>query len=252
MIHTKHIKKMKIEVCSACQNDCRLCLHGDLRKKLKDYQLSLEQVEKFTYYTEKSGYYIDQVRIHGPGEPLLWKYLNEGLALLSKSDVIGSIFISTNGLAIDRIKEDSWNYINKMRINAYGNLKQTDTLKYLIKKYSHIITYKEYKCFHEIAASLHQSASIPCECSCKGPMLLGNDVFLFCGPPVFGSAAIQGIDIYDYPEIYNRVCLNYLDRYNESLIGNIEFCRHCQANKNIKREKKKHDFRGGTGSGGIF
>lgn len=241
----KHIEQMKFEVSSACQNDCELCAHGDLRREFKGYQLSMEQLQRFVTYTKESGYYIGSVLIHGPGEPLLWRHLNEGLALLNNSGIIGAIQIQTNGLGLERITEKAWKYIDKMQITLYSNFNQQKILTDVLTKHGHKISLHKAEVFMDTLEPLRDGAPIPCRCACKGPMLIGDWLFLFCGPPVFGAASSMGKNIFDYPELYSNVDMNYLEQYDKSRIGNHGLCQHCWANLNFTRERKVHRHVGG-------
>jgi len=133
------IKEMKLEVCSTCQNNCAECAHGELRLQTKQYQLSLEQVKAFIKFKEDSNYFIEKLQIHGGGEPLIWKYFNQALPLLGQSSAIGSIVITTNGLAIKRIHDEAWEHIDALNISFYEGQANSLLEEETVSKYSHKI-----------------------------------------------------------------------------------------------------------------
>jgi organic radical activating enzyme len=236
--YKKILKQIKFEVCSTCQNECRYCAHGEMRRAFKNYQLSMEQLDRFLQHTIASNYYIENVRIHGPGEPLLWKHINDALALLKKSGVIGTIFIATNGLQLHKLKEETWNYIDEMRVSVYPNFDKHALLNQIMKTFPEKVILNDSNTFSIIdEANKREGAPIPCRCSCEGPMLIGDIIFLFCGPPVFGASEIMKKDIFQCKDIYDNIDENYLDRFDESKIGGLDLCRHCWANTNFKKIK---------------
>jgi molybdenum cofactor biosynthesis enzyme MoaA len=81
--------------------------------------MTLGDLQKFLHCTEVSGYFVEKLDITGPGEPLLWKNLREGLAMLRASPAIGSIHVVTNGLDLNRIDEDTWKCIDVLRVSVY-------------------------------------------------------------------------------------------------------------------------------------
>jgi hypothetical protein len=53
------------------------------------------------------------------GEPLTWKFFNEGIQRLKRSEVIGHIGITTNGILLDRIHAATWEAIDSMIVSVY-------------------------------------------------------------------------------------------------------------------------------------
>lgn len=237
--HKKIIKDLVFQVCSSCQNNCRFCSHKGLILKYKNYHLSIKELKKFIYYTKKSGYYIGRLRINGPGEPTLWKHFNEGIKLLRNSGVVDKILITTDGLSLDRIDDKSWKCINLLEVSAYPSFNKWDLLKLKQKKYKNKIKIKHIKEFRA-ALKKHHKGVIPCKCICGGPMFIKDKIFFYCGPTLFSAADFIGADPFDYPELYSNIGLNYMERFNGKNIGNLEFCKHCWANSNIKLDLYPH------------
>ena len=242
----KNIPEFKIEVCSVCQNDCIHCAHGGLRKNTKNYHLSLENVMHFIQATEMSGYLIERLSIHGSGEPLLWKHLNEGIRFFKASANIKEIEITTNGLALTNLKDVTWDCIDRIMISVY-NKKQENLIKSNFEKNLYKIKVLPQKRFVSLLKDKSDAAPIPCKCICDGPMLIGNKIFLYCGPPVFDAAEIINKNIWELKHLYTDVKKDYLTFLDPHLKGNMELCRYCFSNANYlaKGIKVKHSSTGG-------
>ncbi len=233
------IGRLLFEVCSSCQNNCKLCVHEGVRSKYNDYQLSIEELKDFIYYTENSHYYIEYLYIHGAGEPTLWEHFNEGIKLLHDSSSINNIYVVSNGLSLDRIHDTTWKYIQALHVSLYPSFDKYELLKSLQRKYGDKITVNITKEFKELPIKGYEN-TIPCECGCYGPMFIKDMIFLFCGPPLFNAAELKGVDIFGFPELYTRIGLNYLAEFSKNKIGNLDFCKYCFANTNIKTTYRPH------------
>jgi hypothetical protein len=256
--YARIVERMHLAVCTPCQYDCESCSHQGMRYQHKNYHMSLGDLRKFLHFTEASGYFIEKLHITGPGEPLLWKNLREGLALLRASPAIGCIDVVTNGLELSRIDEASWKCIDILRVSLYpasAHIQpklQEAQLKYRSKMI--ITTTDNFRTSPELRAT----APVPCECGCTGPMYFDGKVFYFCGPTVFGAGESKGVDVLHYPEMYGEIGLNYLEVSRQSRpgrifkmfrlgavdrekkTGNHELCKYCFANNNFKRPKRPH------------
>ncbi len=242
----KRIKQIKCEVQSKCQNDCTMCAHGEQRRLLPYYELSLAQLEKFLDVSRRSGYFIETMRIHGPGEPLLWRHFNEGVALMKRSGIIGSIFVATNGLLLHKISEAAWECIDEMRVSLYSSFKGHRKLHDLIDKRSHKINIHPVDTFRRLPVA-GEEAAIPCRCLCDGPMLMGDRVFLYCGPPVFGAVERFDQEIFVDSDLSVPVDRNWLSAYQEKKKGHMYLCKRCWANSNFAPAlaTAPHQVRGG-------
>lgn len=254
------IPEFKIEVCSDCQYDCLDCAHGELRRQTRHYHLSLNQIESFIRFTEESGYYIERLSIHGSGEPLLWKSLNEGLHLFKASNNINRIEIVSNGKALNRIHVGTWHCVDRISVSLYDDEQKSmldmhtqEHMKDIARFYGmndslniqdrfqrdlNKIHVNDKRKFWPRHAGERDASIIPCICSCAGPMLLGNKVFLYCGPPVFSAAAIIDVDIWESDELYVGLKRDYLDAFRQGLRGNMDLCRYCWANHNYQARSK--------------
>lgn len=237
------IFEFKLEVASPCQNDCELCAHADLMRHIKGYQLSLENLEKFLRYTERSNYFIRSLSIHGPGEPTLWRHLAEGLAMIRRSKSIGWVTMVTNGLLIDKITDDVMGCLDRLFVSVYSNYNKADGLAALRARHGAKISCWDGTYFWDHLAAPTVTAPIPAGCSCVGPMLYDDKIFTYCGPPVFGAAQAKGVDILQVPHLWVPLAPNYMAGYNEKLIGRMDICRYCWANSNFKGRWRENDPR---------
>lgn len=237
------IHDLKFEVCSPCQNDCELCAHADLMRHIKGYQLSLEKLDRFLYYTERSNYFIRSLSIHGPGEPFLWKHLNEGLLRLKRSRSIGWISMVTNGLLLDRITDESLACIDRLFVSVYSNYNRHEILDRVIAKHAGKIRLWDGTRFWEHNADPRAEVPATGGCTCAGPMLYDDKIFPYCGPPVFGAAKARNVDILSLPHLWVPLGPNYLAGYNERLVGRMDICKNCWSNPNFQGAWKINDPR---------
>lgn len=229
--HTQIITSVCFEVCSPCNRKCRDCAHSDLMSAYHGFQLSLEELSLFLEKTEKSGYFIERIDIHGPGEPLLWTNLNEGIKMIYDADLVGRIDITTNGSFLNRIRPETFRYIDLLIVSLYPGEDFSEMTAGIPKKYHYKIQKRDITEFTTVCNAGNLSP-IPCECSCHGPMFMKDKIFPYCGPVVFGAVAAKGDKISGHPYLYRNVDLNYMDGFNPSKIGNFDLCRYCLGNLN--------------------
>lgn len=240
------IKQMFLEVCGSCQNKCFYCAHGGMITAYRDYQLSIEELRKFIECTRDSGYSIETMRIHGIGEPLLWKYFDEGIALLKKSGVTKKLIVHSNGILLDRIADETWRYIDGLVVSAYPDYPKYNVLienieraKVKFKDKIEVVPMSE---FIPLPLKRYKN-TIPCHCYNYGPMFVKDKVFLHCGPAVFDAAALKGIDIFEWDHQHVSIKDHYMETYDSNKIGNMELCEYCWANSRIIRPSYPHNYR---------
>jgi organic radical activating enzyme len=230
-------------VCSPCQNNCRSCQNEELRISYKNYQLSINELNRFIYYTKKSNYYYCKIIIQGVGEPTLWDHFNEGIKLLHDSGITTSIIVYSNGISVDNIEEETWQYLDIVRFSIFPHTKNKDHLDVLRRKYGeHKIIYANYDSF---VGSIDKRyvGTTPCRCLCPGPSFIKDKVFFYCAAgPILTAAKIMGVNIFDYENMYSEVKENYLDRSDVDVPGarSFEFCESCVLNSNIFPCRKRH------------
>jgi hypothetical protein len=227
------------EVCSVCQNDCEDCSNGGLIANDRKYHMSMHEVREFIRFTKLSNYFIQTLYINGAGEPTLWKHFDEGINLLYTSGIIGRIYITSNGLSLDRISEGTWPSIYSMHVSQYPHSAYETELGRLKSRYGFKIHLTPTNEFRERPTRRYPN-TIPCLCGCYGPMVVYGKVFLYCGPPVFDAAKIMNVDIWKRHDLYSDLGHRYLERYDEKKIGNLDLCEYCWANQSIAMSVKPH------------
>jgi len=170
------------------------------------YSLSLAQLQAFLDATEASGYHYEEAWINGLGEPLLWEHLLPGLRLIRASDISDSVIVATNGIALPA---------------RGGLIRRFAKIRFGGEKYVPFMLLPD-----------GAEGTTPCRCRCGGPMLFGDRIYPYCGPPVFAT----GLEPVSVP-----VASGYMDGAPRS--GNdpreLEACRTCWGNMNIKLEPAK-------------
>lgn len=216
--------RIPLEVCSECQLDCAHCAHKSMRSYNPNYHLSLDDLETFLDVTEKSGYMVD-LFLHGPGEPLLWRNLKQGVSLMRKSKSVNDIVITTNGIALQNAT-DILDDITRIDVSSYPSVVakklEHDKIQYVQKTHFAI---KQYP------------AKIPCTCICPGPMIYGNQVFPTCGPCVFDALNVMGNNKNPL-SLAEKITKNYYN--SEEMFGKLAECAYCWANSNADVIVEEH------------
>jgi hypothetical protein len=252
------VERMHLAVSIPCQYDCLSCSHGAMRYKFSGYQLPLAHLEEFIYYTEVSRYKIRKLHLTGPGEPLLWVHLKQGLRLLKGCAWIEEIHLISNGLNLNKIDSEMWTNIDRISISLYPSFNKWDRLNLALRSYTAKIKLSRIESFRALP-SKGQTAPIPCRCDCTGPMVFDQKVFFYCGPTIFGAAESKGADVYDFPSMYTNIGPDYLERSlsprelvldsssnymievdREKKTGSYELCKYCFANLNFRLPAHNH------------
>lgn len=247
------MERMHLAVCTPCQYDCVSCAHQAMRYEHANYQLSIGELREFLSITVASGYFVERLDLTGPGEPLIWKHLKEGLALIRQSPAIGRVEIQTNGLGIDRLDAASWACIDALRVSFYPEAAHLEPkLVQAIRVHGRKVIVNRMGKFRALPER-GATSPIPCVCGCSGPMYFDKKVLLTCGPPVFDAARSKGVDVFDYPDMYRPVGPGYLESgatprpwyrlaevQPERQVVNHELCRYCFANNTIRRPGHAH------------
>jgi hypothetical protein len=260
--YSRIIERMHLAACVPCQYDCVDCSHASVRQQFKGYQLNLDDLREFIRHTEESRYLIKLLDLTGPGEPLLWKNLKEGLKLLHASPAIEEVRIVTNGLALSRLNDEDWSHVGRVDFSMYpANKAVADELEAL-GPHREKVTIRNKGTFRT-APKAGETAPVPCACQCSGPMYFDRKIFYYCGPTVFGAAETKGVDISSHPEMYGAIGPDYLGPsasppphplrripgvgrlfpiidLPEVRMADHDLCRYCFANGNRDFEREAH------------
>lgn len=116
----RSLHRMSLYVTSVCNLSCEECIMKHIMAENAKYQMSLDEIEQFVYYSEKSGYSFDFVLTGG--EPLAWKNMEEGLCRLRRSPITNKITMFTNAMLWKSLSSRSLECMDSIRISHYeGN-----------------------------------------------------------------------------------------------------------------------------------
>lgn len=220
---------MSLFVISACNLQCTECIMMSQMQKNSSYQMSLEEIEKFLFYTELSGYSF-HYRYTG-GEPLYWKNLEEGTKLIRKSKSCKSILLMTNGMAYDKMSSKTLSMIDYLRISQYDYNKEA--IKYLKNKYpfkTKIVNREEF--FPMPSKPVEEAVPVQC----------GNQEHLYFKEKVYAcphacSLALKN-QINDV-ETGTNLVKDYCDVLKKIRLSQEKICKLCISNKGVAKHMKK-------------
>lgn len=216
-------------VISACNLQCQECIMMDQMHTHASYQMSLEEMDKFIYFTEKSGY-VFNYRYTG-GEPLYWKHLQECTKMLRKSKSCKSILLMTNGMKYDNLTDDIISMIDYVRISQYNYNKEAMII--LKDKYPDKVMIVDREEFYPNPTYPLDNAT-PVECGNLEHLYFKNKVFA-C--PHSYSLAIR--NNLTHLELGIDIGMNYCDRNLEIRHGHEDICKLCLGNKKVRDQIDK-------------
>ena len=241
---TKIIWKLMMQTNTQCQNDCPGCCNTYLRHQQSHYRLSLSSLKNFLSCCVTSGYTIQTLWLNGPGEPLIWKDLQDALRIIRESKVAEKVFIASNGIAVKAVEGLNWDDLDKLRITCYPNQtpQNREALQEIQKTHPKLVFHpvREFS----IREDYGNNAYLPCECVCEGPTLLNDRIYYYCGPMVIEAierakeAGVEDSRILDVP-----VEPEFMRDYNPKLRMKLSYCLYCWANKSIPKKVIPHTTR---------
>ena len=237
-----------ILVTSACNGKCEFCSVMPWMNYNKGYQMSLEEIERFIYYSKLSNYKFKQVGVLG-GEPLLWKNLTAGIKLLDEANLTPMLNIISNGLVINEknrgLIDSILPYINKLKLSKYkGNETNIEfALKNFSNKKIEILQQEDGR----VSPTKFIQNSLPATCRCR-VFSYSNGRVDICSPartmgylpPESNPITLQSenfIILEDSLDKYSvHLQKNYLDNFKNINRFNQKYCQACVANTNIHKK----------------
>ena len=92
---------------SNCNANCRYCGQAPARRRIPNYQMTLDQVERFAVRCRELEVHYQRIMLTG-GEPTLWPDLIEGLQLIREAGITDLLGIYSNGIEIAPVKVSTW------------------------------------------------------------------------------------------------------------------------------------------------
>ena len=166
--------------------------------------------------------------------------------MIADSGVVQRILVTTNGLLLGRIEDDTWDRIHEVHVSVYPAFDRHDLLQTCKEEHGGKIKIVPTNQFLIGPLGRHDEAPIPCVCACDGPMVVGDRVFLYCGPPVFGAGVLLEQNVMEDGDLWVRVEPGYMETYDRNKWGNMEYCKVCWANGRPFRYTIPHSTVGGN------
>jgi organic radical activating enzyme len=222
-----------------CNLQCKYCIMQCSYKHNKIYQLTLDNIDKFIYYTKKSNYYFKTIAFSG-GEVLLWKDLISALEILRKENLCKTLSIATNAMLVNKDNLDWFskiaNLVDRINISNYDiNIENIKLIKKNFRNKCKIADKRKHtplskECYNDVT---------PAKCICKSYYVLGSRIYICTG--AFYVPYISNEDPNNYEEFYEDLKINYLEKFQKIDVFNMEWCKKCLSNDNIRRKNlEKH------------
>jgi len=224
------IKELTVYVTSKCNLMCQQCVMRNFMNSNKYYEMSIAELKMFIEITEKSKYVFDII-ICG-GEPLLWKYLDEGLKLIRNSSISNKILIFSNVVNIDIINDSIMQSITQLRISRY-NCNQVNINK-LMSYYPDKIRVVERREFFKLPIYSLDNV-LPQECLTPECFFMENKVFA-C--PHSASVNYGKNKLEDGTKLYVPLQINYLRYIKDILEKQTSLCAKCISNSKVRNRIK--------------
>jgi len=232
MIQYENIFKppmMSLFVISACNLQCPECIMMNQMNLHASYQMSIEEIEKLIYYSERSGYCFNY-RYTG-GEPLYWKHLKEGTRLLRNSKSCKSILLMTNAMKYENLTEEIVEMLDYIRISQYTYNEQA--MKIVKNKYHNKTRIVDREEFYPNPNSPFENAT-PVECGNLEHLYFQGKIYA-C-PHSYSLALKHNLT---HLELGEEIKDNFLNRNCEIREGHIEICKLCLGNKKVRDQIDK-------------
>lgn len=227
---------------SLCNLSCKNCSLQDMMRAYPGFQWSLEDVDRFIYYTKLSGYKYDNICLSG-GEPLLWTHVIDGSKMIKEAGMTKLLTMESNGLVISENNLDLLvnvlENVDRVRFSLYT--KNKENIKLIQKKFPKKKGLKRGvfvvdKVVHRVLPTRHYPNTLPVKCRCPNYYLKGTTVQI-CGG-INELIFHFGWDKKNYSKFFENLKNGYLERLNKINRKNQKHCEYCLINGPIWRQLK--------------
>ena len=220
---------MSLYVNSACNLSCGECIMSHLMKSDLKYHMSLDELEKLIHFSELSGYRFNFVLTGG--DPLIWKNLEPGLAMLRKSFVAKSITMFTNAMFYRRLTPLAADCLDHIRISHYdGNSEHMDIVLKMFPRKASAVERME---FWE-----NPKAPVPG----YSPVVCLNPEHLYYNYQVYACPHSASIAKHNGSKVRtsNPLGINFLEGIQDIKRGHHdEICSMCISNQSVRDQVLK-------------
>jgi organic radical activating enzyme len=234
----KYYSALSIITHAVCNLSCEHCsVMPWMMKYGKDYEMTMENVKNFVFWTKKSGYFFERICLTG-GEPLLWDNIIDKLKIIvaEKGIIYKELNIQTNLLKLTEANigwfKDILALVDGVRVSMYlYNNKAVDiSLNKLTSAESEKISYVERSDAFMKRLLEPVPDSLPAICGCPDYNLYGDGVDICGGGRPIATSMGKTIEE-DYPYYHAKIDrVNYLDQLNSYSQFKQEFCQYCVVN----------------------
>ncbi len=226
--------KMSLYVTSVCNLECAECIMQHTMQADPKYQMSLEELQALIEYGELSGYQFDFVLTGG--EPLLWKYLPEGLQLLRTSRITKNITMFSNGMFPERVTQPVADALTAIRLSEY--LYNADKVKQLQRLWPRKVSIVERTGFWKNPTEpVPLQIALPVECMNPEVMYYNGEVYA-C-PHNLSLAKLSGSTAKLSRSVRQVNFLVGLPGIKKDHQHASEICTWCISNNKIRKHAEK-------------
>lgn len=222
--------KMSLYVVSACNLACRECIMHGVMSDAPQYQMTIDEIDELILYAERNRYRFDFVLTGG--EPLLWRYMLEGLAHLRGSPITSSITMFTNAGFPDRVTPAIARMLDSIRVSEYFyNKPQIEALQTMHGEKVQVVERTGF--WENPSAPLPLVDVLPVECLNSEVLLYNHQVYA-CPHNLsialsFGSQAELSVPV-SHPNF-----LDELQRIKHAEAHQQQICSGCVSNACVRR-----------------
>lgn len=229
----KTISVIEIYTNSNCEKGCYSCDKLPLRKEFSNYQFTSQMAEKFVQHIKAHRIFVQRVILAG-GEPLLSKHLKEFLPILSASNNIGTIQLSTglikNTLELKNLIPFIKEYADIIMVSDYGS--NIESLDETISNVEFDIVDKQ---FHVMQPQTLNENTLPGTCECDFFWLFDEKLYP-C--PMYLPISLR----FKLPLKFEMEMSSFFSNYPnfDYQHGEMKVCSGCYLNTRVGKKMSKH------------
>ena len=221
-------------VTSACPMSCEDCNQFARMQADPDYHMTPNEVNLLCDCADASDKRVPEVHLTG-GEPLLWKYLREGVTRLNECRSIGPIWVFTSGMGLNTELDWLAENVDHIRLSRHpNNWRRVKSLYRRLRGHKARIKIAD-KRKHTPIPDKPILGTLPGSCVCPSVCYTKGQAYV-C-PNIATLLAQHGEDWQTNPGLIERMGPNFMDirRYLGRSGANISWCQLCVGNRRVAR-----------------